>query len=124
MSLPSTLTWSRPPGCALKSVQILPLIVTRPAAINSSQCRRDPTPAAARKRLRRTIVIRNSLNRESSSRFNDVTIQRFTRLHIRLCFRQADDFLAVLPLAALFQKLDALEAFQHIAFGRDGTGSF
>ena len=35
-----------PPGCALKSVQVLPLIVTRPAAINSSQCRRDPIPAA------------------------------------------------------------------------------
>ncbi len=52
-SLPSTLTWSCALGCALKFVQTLPLMVTRLAAINSSQCRRDPTPAAARKRLRR-----------------------------------------------------------------------
>src|SRR5437763_132255 len=34
-------------------VQTRPLIVTRPAAINSSQYRLEPTPAAARKRLRR-----------------------------------------------------------------------
>ena len=53
-SLPFTLTWSRSPGCALKSVQVSPLIVTLPVAINSSQCRRDPTPAAARKRFKRT----------------------------------------------------------------------
>src|SRR5439155_17018700 len=52
-SSPSTLTWSSALGCALKFVQTLPLMVTRLAAINSSQCRRDPTPAAARKRLRR-----------------------------------------------------------------------
>src|SRR5262249_27582283 len=102
ISLPFTLTWSRPVGCALKSLQVSPLIVTRPDEINSSQWRRDPTPAAARKRLRRTIVIRDSLNRESSSRFNEVTIQRSTASHVRLCFRQADDFLAVLPLAAFF----------------------
>ena len=42
-------------------------------------------------------------------------------LHIRLGFRQAGHFLAFLPLTALFQKLDALEAFQHIPPGGDGT---
>jgi len=55
-SLLSTLTWSRAAGCALKFVQILPLIVTRPAPINSSQCRREPRPAAARKRFKRMAL--------------------------------------------------------------------
>jgi hypothetical protein len=32
------------------------------------------------------------------------------RLNIGLGFRKADDFAAILPLAALFQQLDALEA--------------
>ncbi len=51
---------------------------------------------------------RDSLTRESFSRFNDVTIHE---LHIGLGLRQTDDFLIVLPLAAFLQKLDALEAF-------------
>src|SRR2546423_12819694 len=102
MSLPSTLTWSRSPGCVLKSVQTWPLIVTRPAAINSSQCRREPSPAAARKRLRRTVRARG--------------------LNVRLGFRQADDFLALLELAALFQKFDALETFQDVSLRRNGAG--
>src|SRR5262245_56001290 len=122
-SLPFTLTWSRSPGCALKSVQGLPLMVTRPAAINSSQCRRDPRPAAARKRLRRTIVIRNSLHREPLSRFNDVTIQRIARLNVGLCLWQADHFLTVLPVAAFLEKLNTLEAFQHVAFSSDSAGA-
>jgi hypothetical protein len=32
-------------------------------------------------------------------------------LDVRLCFWQADDFLAVLPLTALLQKFNALETF-------------
>src|SRR5262249_16871526 len=123
-SLPFTLTWSRASGSALKSVQVLPLIETRPAAINWSQCRRDPRPAAARKRLRRTIVIRNSLHREPLFRFGDVTIQRFTRLDVGLCFWQADHLLTVLPLAAFLEKLNTLKAFQHVALSSDGAGPF
>src|SRR4030095_11613963 len=110
-SFPFTLTWSRGAGCTLKSVQVLPLMVIRPASINSSQCRRDPRPAAARKRLRRTVVIRKSLHREPPSSLNDVTIQRFTRLHVRLRLWQTDHFLTALPLAAFLEKLNALEAF-------------
>jgi hypothetical protein len=45
-------------------------------------------------------------------------------LHIRLGFRQAGHFLAFLPLTALFQKLDALEAFQHIAPGSNRACPF
>ena len=44
--------------------------------------------------------------------------------HIRLCLRQADQLLAVLPLAAFLEKLDALEAFQHIALSRNRAGPF
>src|SRR5262245_54311680 len=69
-------------------------------------------------------VIRNSLHREPLSRLNDVTIQRFTTLHVGLCLRQADHFLTVLPLAAFLQKLDALEAFQHVALSSNGAGPF
>ena len=45
------------------------------------------------------------------------------RLNVRLCFRQANDFLAVLPLGALLQEFDALEAFQDVALGRNSAGS-
>jgi len=45
-------------------------------------------------------------------------------LHIRLGLRQAGHFLAFLPLTALFQKLDALEAFQHIAPGSNRACPF
>ncbi len=46
------------------------------------------------------------------------------RLNVRLRFRQAEDFLIVLPLPALFQQLDALEPFQDVAFRCDGAGAF
>ena len=46
------------------------------------------------------------------------------RLNVRLCFRQADHFLTVLPLFAFLEKLDTLEAFQHIALSRNGAGAF
>ena len=45
-------------------------------------------------------------------------------LNVGLCFRQADHFLTVLPLFAFLEKLDALEAFQHIAPGGDGARPF
>jgi hypothetical protein len=54
-------------------------------------------------------------------------LQRFnasTGLYIRFRFRQADDFAAFLPLTALLEEFDALEAFQHIAPGSDGACSF
>ena len=44
--------------------------------------------------------------------------------NVGLGLRQADDFLAVLPLAAFLQKLDALEAFQDIALGCNGASAF
>ena len=43
---------------------------------------------------------------------------------VRLRLWQADDFTIFFPLAALLQKLDALEAFQHIAPGSDRARSF
>jgi hypothetical protein len=39
-----------------------------------------------------------------------MTLTREAHLHIRLGLGKADDFLAFLPLTALFQKLDSLEA--------------
>jgi len=45
-------------------------------------------------------------------------------LNVRLCLRQADHLLTVLPLAPFLEKLDALEAFQHIALSRYGAGAF
>ncbi len=45
-------------------------------------------------------------------------------LNVGLCFRQADHFLIVLPLAAFLEKLDAFEAFQHIALSRNSAGPF
>ena len=69
-------------------------------------------------------MIRNPLDREPPSRFNDVTIQRFTRLHVRFGLWQADHFLTVLPMASLLENLDPFEAFQHIAFSGNGTCSF
>ena len=38
-------------------------------------------------------------------------------------FRKAHDFSAILPLSALLQKLDPLEAFQDIALSGDRAGS-
>ena len=45
-------------------------------------------------------------------------------LHVRLCFRQADHFLTVLPLATFFEKLNPLKAFQHVALSSNGAGPF
>lgn len=45
-------------------------------------------------------------------------------LNVGLGFRKADDFVAILPLAALFQQFDPFEALQDIALGGDGAGSF
>src|SRR6476469_7957822 len=44
-------------------------------------------------------------------------------LNVRLGFREADDLLAFLELAALLQKLDAFETLQDVPLGRDGAGS-
>ena len=49
---------------------------------------------------------------------------RRLRLHVRLRLRKADDFLTFLPLTALLQELDTLEALQHVAPGGDRAGSF
>src|SRR6266404_2501262 len=46
------------------------------------------------------------------------------RLDIRLGLRKAENFCAFLKLAALLQKLDALETLQDVPFRRDGAGSF
>jgi hypothetical protein len=46
------------------------------------------------------------------------------RSNVGLGLRQADDSLAVLPLAALLQELDALEAFQDIALCCNGACAF
>jgi hypothetical protein len=45
-------------------------------------------------------------------------------LILRLGLGQTDDTLTGLELPALLQKLDALEALQHAALGRDRAGSF
>src|SRR5262249_40379386 len=75
-SFPSTLTWSRALGCALKFVQTPPLMVTRPVAINSSQWRREPRPAAARKRFKRMVNVKRYIlkRRLRSPYFNSVTL--------------------------------------------------
>ena len=51
-------------------------------------------------------------------------LQRFNVLNVRLRLRQAEDFPAVLPLAAFLKKLDALEAFQNVTLGCNGAGAF
>jgi len=68
-------------------------------------------------------VIRNSLNRESS---RDLTMYRFNDcgLHVGLRFWQANDFAVFFPLAALLQKLDTFEAFQHISPRGNGARPF
>ena len=45
------------------------------------------------------------------------------RSDIRLGFRQADDFARFLPLTAFLEQFDALEPFQNVALGGNGTGS-
>ncbi len=45
-------------------------------------------------------------------------------LNVGLCLRQADHSLTVLPLFPFLEKLDTLEAFQHIAFSCNGAGAF
>src|SRR5678816_1189002 len=80
-------------------------MATRPAAMSSSQCLREPSPAAARNRFRRTFLPAGGLN-------------------VRLRFGKADHFLAILKLTALLQELDPLETLQYVAFRGDGAGSF
>src|SRR5712691_1192007 len=108
-SLPSTFTWSRSADRALKSVQRFPLMVTRPSAISSSQCRREPRPAAARKRFKRTDA------RENNGFSVRLDAEQF--LNVRLGFRKANDFSAFLPLPTLLQQFHALEALQDVAPG-------
>src|SRR5690242_13260397 len=107
-------------------------MVTRPSAINSSQCRRDPRPAAARKRLRRTALcyIKSHAERSrriaSPSRVKSPAIdsaQDDATLDVGLCLRQADHLVTVLPLTAFLEKLNTLEAFQHVALSRNGAGA-
>ena len=57
-------------------------------------------------------------------RFNGPPVKRSTVLNVRLGLRQADDFLTVLPLTALLQNFDPLEAFQYVALGGNGTSPF
>jgi hypothetical protein len=55
------------------------------------------------------------------------TIQAHGRargLNVRLRFRQAEDLLALLELAAFLQKFDALETLQNVSLRRDGAGAF
>ena len=42
-------------------------------------------------------------------------------LHTWFCFWQTQGAIAVLPFAALFEQLDALAAFQDVAFGHQGA---
>ena len=77
---------------------------TTPEAINCSQERRDPRPAAAKKRFSR--------------------MGSGGGLFLGLGFRKADDALAVLELTAFAEKVNALETLQHTALGFDGAFAF
>ena len=68
------------------------------------------------------IVIRSIVNRPR--RFHEVTIQRFTFLHVRFGLGKASDFLFFLPLTAFLQKLDALETLEHVPLGGNRAGPF
>jgi hypothetical protein len=65
-----------------------------------------------------------SLKRSRVEALNPDRFNASTGLYIGLRFRQANDFTALLPLTAFLQKLDALEAFQHIASGGYGACPF
>jgi hypothetical protein len=80
------------------------LITTAPEAINCSQERREPRPAAARKRFSR--------------------MGSGEKLILGLGFRKADHALTVLELTALAKKINALETLQHTALGLDGAFAF
>jgi hypothetical protein len=80
------------------------LITTEPDEINSSQERREPRPAAARKRLSR--------------------MGSGGGLFLWLGFRKADHALTVLELTALAEKIDTLEALQNTTLGLDGAFTF
>lgn len=86
---------------------------TRPAAINSSHFLREPTPAAARNRFKRTLQIWPKI---------DVDLAK-ARLRVRLRFGETDNFAAFFPLAAFLEEFDPLETLQNIAFRDDGAGS-
>ena len=47
-----------------------------------------------------------------------------THLRVGFCLGQADNFRSLLPLTALLQQLDTLEAFQNIALRCNCAGSF
>ena len=49
---------------------------------------------------------------------------RERRLRVGLRLAQAEHAIAFLPLPAFFEHLHALEAFQDIALGGDGAGTF
>jgi len=80
------------------------LITTTPDEINCSQERREPRPAAARKRLSR--------------------MGSGGGLFLGLGFGKADDALAVLELPAFAEKINAFETLQHTALGFDGAFAF
>jgi hypothetical protein len=75
------------------------LIVTRPAAISSSHCRREPTPAAARNRFKRTVQLRPKI---------DIDLAK-AKSGVRFRFGKTDNFAAFFPLAAFLEQLDPLE---------------
>jgi hypothetical protein len=49
-------------------------------------------------------------------------VAKANRSNLRLGFPETDDALALLPLAAFLEQLDALEALEHIAFHGDAFG--
>jgi hypothetical protein len=78
----------------------------------------------------RVTKVKSITSLQRTAHFNFVTCNSFngslsrSASHIRLRFRQANDFTVFFPLAALLQKLDALEAFQHIPPSGNGARSF
>ena len=89
-----------------------PLIEILPSLIRSSQARRDPKPAAARKRFRR-IAARCTMGDSQKL----VAGESF----FGLCLGQSNHTLALFELAALFHQLDPLKALQNAALGFDGA---
>src|SRR5947207_1225752 len=79
-----------------------PLTFTRPAVMRSSHARREPRPAEARNFCSRTPM-------DSSEVFTVMPVRL-----LRLGLWQGEHSRAFLPLAALFQKLDALKPLQHV----------
>ena len=65
-----------------------------------------------------------------ADRLPKATVETFRRQRGREGLRfgfglaEADDFVAVLELAALAEELDTLKALEYVAFRRDGAGAF